>query len=1130
MTDPGASSSDYRLDDRYLRDDGRVFITGSQALARLPFEQLRADRRAGLRTAAFISGYPGSPLAGYDRDVSAAAKLAAAEGYEMVVQPGLNEELAAAAVMGSQLAMTAADCTYDGVLGVWYGKAPGLDRASDAIRHAVFAGTGANGGAVALVGDDPKAKSSTLPSSSDATLFDLHIPVLYPGDVQEAIDLGRHAVALSRACGLWTSIKVVDAVADGTGTVDLHADRIVPVMPVFEVDGVPFRPTPSGKLLTPYTLDLEREFQEVRLEIARMYGVENGLNATAVRGNDDWIGIAASGYTYRETVEALRLLGFDSDDALRNAGIRLLRLSLPIPHDASVVRQFAAGLREVIVVEEKNPTLEWMIKDALYALNERPIVVGKTQPDGSALLPRTGTLDADTIAPRLRSRLGQRLTDRMAPAPAARRELIPLSVNRTPYFCSGCPHNTSTKTPEGSLIGGGIGCHSMVMLMEPERVGNIIGLCAMGSEGAPWIGMSPFVETPHLFQNIGDGTLFHSGILAIRAAASSGVNITYKVLYNGAVAMTGGQDPYGQLGVPQLTRALLAEGVRQVLITTDDLDRYRDVDLPDGVKVWGRQRIIEAQELLAGVPGCTVLIHDQRCAAEKRRDRKRGKEARPAFKVLINERVCEGCGDCGDKSNCLSVQPVDTEFGRKTRIDQSSCNFDLSCMEGDCPSFATVTPGRAAKPAPRAPVTVTPPTDAPAVDRQPTTIRMAGIGGTGVVTISQILGTAAMIDGYHVRGLDQTGLSQKAGTVVSDLRLSLDEPQSSNKATAGSVDVLLGFDQLAATNDSQVAAADGSHTVAIINSATTPTGSMVVHPERPFPTAEINERLHATAQRSTTVDASLRTRELFGDDATSNVFLLGVAVQSGVIPVRVASIERAIELNGVAVERNLASFTAGRSWTAGEQALVGSSASVDVDEASLIDRLADDLASYQSPRYADRFREVAQRVDALGYPELTDTAMRGLHKLMAYKDEYEVARLLLLPESQEAAEAIAGPGARVTWRLHPPALRALGMNRKISLGRWSTPIMRALRAGRRVRGTWADPFRWANVRRVERAMIPEFIAALDLIIANVNAHNLEEAVAIAALPDRVRGYEHLKMQRAEAYRAELARRLTAFGQ
>ena len=487
----------YELADRYRIDEGRAFISGSQALARLPYEQLRADRRAGLNTAAYISGYPGSPLAGYDRDVSAAAKLATADGLKMVFQPGMNEELAATAVMGSQLAVTLDSCRYDGIIGIWYGKAPGLDRASDALRHAVFAGTSNKGGAVALIGDDPAAKSSTLPSSSGATLVDLNMPIIYPGDVQEAIDLGRHAIALSRACGVWSSIKVVEAVADGTGSVELHHERIAPVIPTMEVDGKLWVPHPSGQVITPFTLELEREFHEVRLELARQYGVLNHLNTIPVRGPSDWMGIVATGHTYHETLEALRILGFRTPDELRAAGIRLFKLGMPVPLDAVQVREFADGLEEVIVIEEKTQNLEWLVKDALYGRANAPMVYGKHAPDDALLFPMTGTLEADSIAGHLRGRLSLRLADRMAPTPGVARQLIPLSVNRTPFFCSGCPHNSSTKVPEGSLVGAGIGCHSMVMMMEPGRAGNIVGLTSMGNEGAQWFGMAPFVDDDH---------------------------------------------------------------------------------------------------------------------------------------------------------------------------------------------------------------------------------------------------------------------------------------------------------------------------------------------------------------------------------------------------------------------------------------------------------------------------------------------------------------------------------------------------------------------------------------------------------------------------------------------------------
>lgn len=1130
---------EYRLDDRYRSDHGRVFLSGAQALARLPFEQLRVDRANGRRTAAYVTGYPGSPLAGFDRDVTAVAALATADGHHLVFQPAMNEELAATAVMGSQLSVALDSCRYEGVIGIWYGKTPGLDRAGDALRHAVFAGTSPLGGAVALVGDDPNAKSSTLPSSSDATLMSLHLPVLFPGDVQEAVDLGRHAIAMSRASGMWSAIKVIEAVADGTGTVDLHPDRIVPVIPTIEVNGGVFVPRPDGRLLTPNSLDLEREMRHVRMELAARYGVVNRLNSIAVRGPHDWLGIVAAGSTYHETIEALRGLGLATPDDLRAAGIRLLKLNMPMPVDRRLVREFAEGLAEVFVVEDKNPTIEGLVMESLYGQTSQPTVVGKRTPDGAPLLPDTGSLAADVIAPHLRSRLLQRLSaDRLAPppAPVADRRLIPLSVTRTPYFCSGCPHNTSTQAPEHSLVGGGIGCHTMVMLMEPGRFGDVVSVTAMGNEGAQWFGMAPFVDTPHLIQNIGDGTLFHSGMLAVRAAVANGVNITFKVLYNGAVSMTGGQDAFGQLDVPHLVQVFVAEGVKRVLITTEDTSRYRGVTLPDAVEVWERTRIIEAQELLASTPGTTVLVHDQRCAAELRRDRKRGKATTPPWRMVIDPRVCEGCGDCGDVSNCLSLQPIDTPYGRKTAIDQASCNFDASCLRGNCPSFLTVTPRRSRRSSSR------PRRDnartiadiaaraaalaAPNFQPSDCTVRLSGIGGTGVVTVSQILGTAAMLDGYHVRGLDQTGLSQKAGPVVSDVRLSLTEPDGSNRATAGSVDTLIAFDLLVAASDAHIVGADPDRTAVIASDAVVATGSMVRHPDKPFPRADALERLRRSSRSVVTVDSIAATTDTLGDAAMANIHLLGVAIQRGVVPISPSAIETAITLNGVAAEKNIAAFRLGRldSDRASGSGRSNEAEPLDV----LIARLERDLVGFGGRRCADRYTAAVGTVAVLGDDRLTRTVAVNLHKLMAYKDEYEVARLLLAPESRAAAEAVGGPGAKVVWNLHPPVLSKMGLDHKIKLGRWSRPLFVALRAGRRLRGTPFDAFGYSSMRRLERSLIDEYLDVLDRLVAGHGPAVADDAVRIASLPDRVRGYEDVKLRNVADYRAELAVRLAGY--
>ena len=1145
-----AAFEHYELADRYRSEDGRVFLSGVQAVARLPLDQVRIDQRASHRTAAFVSGYQGSPLASFGDEVLRAARTV--PELPIVVRPGVNEELAATAVMGSQLATTLDDCRYEGVIGVWYGKAPGLDRACDAIRHAVFAGTGPLGGVVAVVGDDPAAKSSTLPSSSDATFVDLHMPLLFPGDVQEALDLSRHAIALSRATGLWAGLKVVTAVADGTGTIDVHPDRVRAETPIMMVDDEPFVPHPSGRLITPYTLDMEREFVEVRSELARRYGVVNQLNRVAVSGDHDWIGIAASGHTYHEVREALELLGLRTDHDIRRAGIRLFQLSMPVPVDPGQVREFASGLSEVLVIEEKNPTLERLVRDALYDAAERPRVTGRLDVDGQPLVPGTGTLVADTLLEPIRRRLATRLDERLAPLPEPpRRSLIPLSVDRTPYYCSGCPHNASTRAGPDTLVGGGIGCHAMVALMDPERVGDIVGLTAMGGEGAQWIGISPFVDRNHLVQNLGDGTFFHSGSLAVRAAVASGVDITYKLLYNGTVAMTGGQDPTGQMSVPDVVKLLLLEGVSKVIVTTDDLDRH-DPDLfPHGVDVWDRTRLDEAQRVLADTPGTTVLLHDQACAAENRRARSRGTLATPGFRVVINERVCEGCGDCGEKSNCLSVQPIETEWGRKTHIHQTSCNFDFSCLQGDCPAFATVTiTDDSTRGSSNDGVTTVDglrvdeigldglPDPVAVVDPSRFTVRLSGIGGTGVVTVSQILGTAAMLDGRSVRGLDQTGLSQKAGPVVSDLRITTGPPTASNHANAAGVDCMLGFDLLVAASDTHRLGAAADRTVVVASTTAVPTGKMVTHPETPFPTLDtLISRMDEVSRpdHSRYVDAAAVTDGLFGSTTTSNIFLLGVAVQTGAVPVDPQRIERAIELNGVAVERNVAAFRWGRRWAI-EPDEVQRAAGMHVSAApesldALIDRLADDLADSRSDRYARRFRttvgrarEAEREVDPSS--EVFTTAVaRHLHKLMAYKDEYEVARLLLLDESRSRYEDVGGARTVVTHHLHPPMLRALGMQRKLKLRRTARPALRVLRASKALRGTLLDPFRWDEVRKVERAMIPEYERAVDRLVRHLDADRLDEFTEIASLPDQVRGYESLKLRRAAAYREQLADRL-----
>ncbi len=1166
--------TDYRLDDRYTAEHGTVFLSGVQALARLPLDQLRADRRRGLDTAAFISGYPGSPLGGFDKAMATTRALV--PDLPIVHQPGLNEEYAATAVMGAQLASARDNARHDGVVGLWYGKAPGIERATDALRHAVFAGTSMHGGAVALVGDDPNAKSSSVPSSSAGIAADLHMPLLYPGDPGDALDLGRHAIALSRCTGLWTALKIVADVADGTTSIVLDPDRVHPMMPL--VDGERYLHRPDGHVLAAQSVVVEREIYEVRYPLATRYAAENELNHIAVDAPDAWIGVVSSGITYRELREAFARLGLVSDADIAACGVRLIRMQMPLPFDPERMRSFTADLDEVIVAEEKNPHIESLIKDALYGLTNRPTVVGKFDDHGSPLLPGWGSLTAALIEPALRRRLQGRLGARLAPAAPRRRESIPLSVERSPFYCSGCPHNRSTQVPDGAVVGAGVGCHTMALMMEPERVGDIVGLTAMGNEGTQWIGMAPFVETEHLFQNLGDGTYFHSGQLAIGAAVAAGVNITYKLLHNGTVAMTGGQDPNGQVGLGAIAQTLLAKGVGRVLITSDDPDRTRgDADLPSAVDVWPRERLIEAQELLAATPGVTVLVHDQACAAEARRGRKRGLIETPDQRVVINERVCEGCGDCGTVSNCLSVQPVDTPFGRKTRIDQTSCNLDFSCLEGDCPSFMTVhqEPGRVGRLLRRlraAPVaddestdigtdTPTPPGEPvgladplPAkVDVDSFALRLTGVGGTGVVTVAQIIGTAAMLAGYDVQGLDQIGLSQKAGPVVSDLRLARGPVLHSNRLGEGQADALLVFDPLVGASELGLASVAAT-SVVVGSTAFAPTGEMIIHPDiTPPDSDELTDRL---AQRSRAdaqywADAQAITTAVLGDTQTANLFVVGMAVQAGALPLPLEALSEAITLNGVAVTANLAALALGRRYVAEpgafadlvDPAEVAPAASpfdrrvgtlpVSPELRAQVTRLADELVAFQDSRLAERYLDVVERVAAseratVATESLTAAVAANLFKLMAYKDEYEVARLLFDEQGQAAARELAGPRGRVAMKLHPPLLRAIGVSKKMSFGPRTQPLLRHLAKGKRLRGSRLDPFGRSEIRRLERELPAEYIAAVEQVLTTLSVANHDDAVAIAGLPDQVRGYEELKLERIRAYRAEINDALADF--
>ncbi|MFD9961593.1 indolepyruvate ferredoxin oxidoreductase family protein [Amycolatopsis sp. NPDC058986] len=1134
------------LDDRYTAERGRVLISGIQALVRLMLQQRKLDESRGLDTRVFVSGYPGSPLGGLDMELARAARFTEPAG--IVFQPGLNEELAATAVAGTQLLGETPGRRHDGVTGFWYGKNPGLDRAADAIRHGVVAGTATLGGAVALIGDDPDCKSSTLPSASEQLCQSLSMPLLAPGSIQEIVDLGLHAVAMSRASGLWTGLKIVADIADASATVDVAGLG-------HEIPEPPKTPRPApGALVGPAAVDAEHDVLTRRLNLARAYAREAGLNRVTFTAERATFGVLASGMAYSIVLRALADLGID-EAAMDTLGLRLIRLSMPFPIDADELAAMTGDLDEVLVVEDKTPFLEDALKAALYRRPGAPNVVGRHDETGRPLLSARGTLGADEVARALAARLGADRLPRAATthlkalAPArVSRITLPTVDARTPYFCSGCPHNTSTRTGDDTLVGVGIGCHAMVALDSAGR-GHQIGLTQMGGEGAQWIGLASFTDDRHFVQNLGDGTFHHSGSLAIRAAAAAGVTMTYKLLYNDAVAMTGGQQAEGRLGIPSLTRWLALEGVRRIVITTAEPETYRGVALDEIASVRHRDDFADVERELSTVDGVTVLIHDDRCAAEERRLRKRGQLPTPAEKVVINERVCEGCGDCGDVSTCLSVRPVETEFGRKTRIHQASCNSDFSCLKGDCPSFLLVEPGTKRKRAvPSLPVELTPPPIRFTGDG--TLLRMPGIGGTGVVTVSQILQMAAHLDGLYAAGLEQTGLAQKGGPVISDVRISKQPIDGALRATKSTVDVLLGFDLLGAAADVNLAAAHREHTVAVVNTSVVPTAAMVTNrvvvPGTPDDALERVESVTRGADNFY-LDALALSEALFGDHMPANMLLVGAAFQHGCVPVSAEAIEQAIRLNGAGVEKTLAAFRWGRAAVLDRDAVLAATSSperatVAVDEVAvaiaaahapsgelgrvLATRVAD-LVGFQNEDYARRYAEEVRRVADLATERAGAEAERvavayakGLHKFMAYKDEYEVARLHLDTVEKARRDDEFGPDASVSVLLHPPVLRAMGMKRKLRLRRSAELTFKALRAAKGLRGTRFDAFGYARVRRVERALIGEYQRLVRDALAHLKPGTVDAVTAIAELSDVVRGYEDIKLARVEEFRAQ----------
>ena len=1141
------------LEDKYTLASGRVYLNGTQALVRLAMIQRERDLAAGLNTAGFISGYRGSPLGGFDQALWKAKKHL--KEHHIHFTPGVNEELAATAVWGSQQVGLFEGAKYDGVYAMWYGKGPGVDRSGDVFKHGNAAGTAKHGGVLLLAGDDHACKSSTLPHQSEHAFDAAMIPVLYPTGVQEIIEMGLHGFAMSRYSGCWVAFKVISETVDSSASinVDPASPRILlPEDFVLPPGGVNIR-WPDAPM------EQELRLQHDKIYAALAYARANRLNRVTVDSPRPRLGIIASGKSYLDVLQALEELGIDEKHAAE-IGIRLYKVGMPWPLEPNGIREFAQGLEEILVVEEKRQVIEYQMKEQLYNWRQdvRPRVIGKYDEKGEWevhrsewLLPAAGELTPAMIARVIARRIGKFHTSQIIEArlkflegKEAALARPRAKVARIPYYCSGCPHNTSTRVPEGSKALAGIGCHYMAIWIRPEET---MTFTQMGGEGAPWIGIQPFTETKHVFANLGDGTYYHSGLLAIRAAVGAGVNITYKILYNDAVAMTGGQPVDGPLTVPMVTRQVLAEGVKQVRVVTDEPEKYKGADLPPEVTVHHRDDLDAVQRELREIPGATVLVYDQTCAAEKRRRRKRGTFPDPQKRVVINELVCEGCGDCSVKSNCLSVVPVETEYGRKRAIDQSSCNKDYSCLKGFCPSFVTVEGGqlRKRKPAVREVLSALPRPALPPLDR-PYGIMVTGIGGTGVVTIGAILGMAAHIEGKGAAVLDMAGLAQKGGSVYSHIRIA-QKPEEIHavRIAAGDARLVLGCDMIVAASDEAIAKMQSGFTRAVINADVAPTGGFTQDPDLQVPTVDMAEAIREACGPGAAdfVDATQLATSLLGDSIATNLFMVGYAWQKGLIPVGEAAILQAIELNGAAVESNTKAFEWGRRAAVDiasvQRAATPAEARPDSQRLSetldeMIARRKAFLAAYQDEAYASRYENFVARVRAAEQSRvgnstvLTSVVARYLFKLMAYKDEYEVARLYTDTDFLKRVASQFEGDYQLKLHLAPPLWAktdpTTGEPRKRAYGAWMLGAMRILARLRGLRGTPLDVFGYNEERRTERRLIADYEQVVEELLQALDAGRVQLAAEIASIPEFIRGYGPVKarhLRDAKAREAQL---------
>ncbi|WP_157015702.1 indolepyruvate ferredoxin oxidoreductase family protein [Mesorhizobium xinjiangense] len=1141
---------DVSLDDKFDLSKERIFVSGAQAIVRMLLMQRALDRRAGLDTAGFVSGYRGSPLGGLDQQLWR-AKTALSDA-NIVFQPGLNEELAATACWGAQQTELLGEGKHDGVFSVWYGKGPGVDRSGDVFRHANLAGSSKHGGVLALMGDDHTAESSTNAHATEFLFVDTMIPILNPAGVQEMVDYGLYGFAMSRFAGTWAAVKCVKDNIESTASVDVTLDRLKIELPEFDM--------PPGGLNIRHELDQlgqEARLHEHKRAAAAAFIRANGLNRIVYSGGRKAkLGIITVGKSYLDVRQALDDLGIDEATASR-LGVRLFKVACPWPLDLEHIRDFAQGLETIIVVEEKRSLIEVQVREDLYGTAMQPLVVGKKDERGDWLFPAKGALDPNDIAIAIGERvlatighseeIDQRVKQlRQFQAMLAETEDV---ASRTPYFCSGCPHNSSTKVPEGSLAAAGIGCHFMALWMDRSTV----GFTAMGGEGAQWIGQAPFSTRDHIFQNLGDGTYNHSGSLAIRFARAAGANITYKILYNDAVAMTGGQPHEGALSVDMIAHQMRAEGVERIAVVTDEPEKYGGKAVfPAGATIDHRDDLDRVQRGLREVKGVSVLIYDQTCAAEKRRRRKRGTFPDPDKRVIINELVCEGCGDCGVQSNCVSVQPVVTEFGRKRRIDQSSCNKDFSCLNGFCPSFVTVHGAKLRK-AEGIGGTADPldgvPEPAVFPAEQGWSGIVDGIGGTGVVTIGAILGMAAHLEGKGCGLIDMAGLAQKGGAVFSHIRIAATpEDIHAIRVSAGKANLVLGCDLVVSGSKKVLAAVREGETVFVANTAEVMPGDFTRAADFSLPTERLKKAIRAAAGEDNAhfVDATRTASVLFGNSLGANMFMLGFAFQRGGLPLGAEAIEQAIELNGQAISMNKQAFRWGRR-AAHDPAIVadlvaragsGQTARAPADDLDeIIARRAAFLSAYQDTAYARRYEQRVEAVRAAeanaapGSTRLTEAVARNLFRLMAVKDEYEVARLYTDGSFRRQLEAEFESYDRLEFHLAPPVMARKGNDgrpRKTSFGPRMMIGFRLLAALKRLRGTMFDPFGYTAEREMERRLLSEYEADLELIVATQQPGNVDAAVALASVPSLVKGFGHIKeanARKAEGERRRLIERL-----